>query len=44
MNKIDIKIKILDNNKDGKLPFYATDGSAGMDLTACITEDVVLKP
>jgi len=44
MNKIDIKIKFLDNNKDRKLPFYATEGSAGMDLTACIDEDIVLKP
>ena len=44
MSKIDVKIKFLDNNKERKLPFYATDGSAGMDLTACIDEDVVLKP
>ena len=44
MNKIDVKIKFLDNNKERKLPFYATEGSAGMDLTACIEEDIVLKP
>ena len=44
MNKIDVKIKFLDNNKERKLPFYATEGSAGMDLTACIEDDIVLKP
>jgi len=44
MNKIDVKIKFLDNNKERKLPFYATEGSAGMDLTACLEEDIVLKP
>ena len=44
MNKIDVKIKFLDNNKERKLPFYATEGSAGMDITACLDEDVVLKP
>lgn len=44
MNKIDVKIKFLDNNKERKLPFYATEGSAGMDITACLEEAVVLKP
>ncbi len=44
MNDIEVKIKFLDNNKEKKLPFYATSGSAGMDLTACIDEDIVLKP
>lgn len=44
MENIEVKIKFLDNNKEKKLPFYATEGSAGMDLTACIDEDIVLKP
>ena len=44
MNEINVKIKFLENNKEKKLPFYATKGSAGMDLTACIEEDIVLKP
>ena len=26
------------------MPFYATPGSAGMDLTACIDEPITLKP
>ena len=42
MSKIDVKIKLLENNKEKKLPFYATEGSAGMDLIACIDEDIVL--
>lgn len=44
MNNIDIKIKFLEHNKDKKQPFYATEGSAGMDLSACIEEDIVLAP
>lgn len=37
-----LKIKKL--RDDAKIPFRATDGSAGMDLYACIDEDVVIKP
>ena len=44
MNKVEVKIKFLENNIEKKLPFYATKGSAGMDLTACIKEDLILKP
>ena len=44
MNEIEVKIKFLENNTEKKVPFYATAGSAGMDLTACIEEDIVLKP
>ena len=44
MNEVNVKIKFLENNTEKKLPFYATSGSAGMDLTACIEEDIVLKP
>lgn len=40
----DIKIKFLETNREKVLPFYATPGSAGMDLTACIAEDVTLEP
>jgi len=42
----DIQIRIL-NPKLGTefpLPAYATDGSAGMDLRACIDTPLVLKP
>ncbi len=44
MNQIEVKIKFLDNNTEKKIPFYATSGSAGMDLTACIEEDIVIEP
>lgn len=44
MNEVNIKIKFLENNTEKKLPFYATEGSAGMDLQASIEEDIVLKP
>ncbi len=41
-----IDIKILDPRvgKDFPLPAYATDGSAGMDLRACLTHAVILEP
>ena len=44
MSKIDVKIKFMENNIEKKLPFYATEGSAGMDLIACIEKDIVLHP
>lgn len=40
----DIKIKFLETNREKVIPFYATPGSAGMDLTACLSEDVTLEP
>ncbi len=42
MEKIKLNIKILDNNK--KIPYYATDGSAGMDITAGIDQPLEIKP
>jgi len=44
MNTAEINIKFLDNNKEKEVPFYATEGSAGMDLKAVLEEDVVLEP
>ena len=41
---VDVKIRFLDTNTERVLPFYATSGSAGMDLTACLKEDVTLEP
>lgn len=37
-----VKIKRLEGN-DLELPSYETKNSAGMDLRACITENIVLK-
>ena len=44
MNEVKADIKFLDNNKEKIIPFYATEGSAGMDLKACLDNPVVLKP
>ncbi len=41
MSKISVKII---NKSVNALPEYATEGSAGMDLRASITEAVVMKP
>ncbi|HEX8012418.1 MAG TPA: dUTP diphosphatase [Casimicrobiaceae bacterium] len=39
-----IALKVLDERIRPYLPAYATPGSAGMDLRACIGEPVSLKP
>ncbi|MGD8575746.1 MAG: dUTP diphosphatase [Thiohalophilus sp.] len=41
-----IKLKLLDPRlgHDIPLPDYATDGSAGLDLRACLDESLVLNP
>jgi dUTP pyrophosphatase len=41
-----IKLKILDSRigKEIPLPEYATKGSAGLDLRACVKENMVLAP
>ena len=39
-----IDVKILDARLRDKLPTYATAGSAGLDLRACIDAPVELKP
>jgi len=46
MSKNEHTVKIIRVNADADfdLPEYATPGSAGMDLRACIKESVVLKP
>jgi dUTP pyrophosphatase len=42
MTKLDIKI--LDEKIRDQLPAYATAGSAGLDLRACIDSAITLKP
>ena len=42
MKKLDIRI--LDERIRGQLPSYATGGSAGLDMRACIDEPITLRP
>ena len=44
MNKINIAIKRLDHAQTLDLPFYGTEFSAGLDLSAAIDAEVTLKP
>ncbi len=39
-----IDVKILDPRMKEQMPAYATSGSAGLDLRACIDAPVVIKP
>lgn len=39
-----IDVKILDERLRGQLPQYATPGSAGLDLRACLDKPLVLAP
>ncbi len=41
---LQVDIRILDPRVAGSLPAYATPGSAGLDLRACLDADVVLAP
>ncbi len=38
-----IQIKILDERIQNNIPAYATEGSAGLDLRACIDTDIMVR-
>ncbi|MGY6629472.1 MAG: dUTP diphosphatase [Wenzhouxiangella sp.] len=42
----ELAFKIIDHRLGGEwpLPAYATEGSAGLDMRACLTETLVLQP
>ena len=44
MKKIDVKILDPRVGKEFPLPTYATSGSAGLDLRACLDDAVELAP
>lgn len=41
-----VQLKVLDERlgKTIELPQYATDGSAGLDMRACLDDDIILQP
>tara|TARA_R110001599_G_scaffold34796_7_gene111091 strand:- start:82 stop:543 length:462 start_codon:yes stop_codon:yes gene_type:complete len=41
-----VQVKILDSRLGQSIPMpeYATEGSAGLDLRACLDENIILKP
>jgi dUTP pyrophosphatase len=41
---LNIDIKIIDPRMADQLPAYATPGSAGLDLRACLQESLTLQP
>ena len=41
---VTVRVRRLPHNQDLPLPCYATDGAAGMDLVAAVTEPVIVAP
>lgn len=43
-NPMQVEVKILDERLKSQFPTYATVGSAGLDLRACLSEPLTLQP
>lgn len=43
VGSLDIMVKIKKVRTEAKIPNYATEGSAGLDLSACISEPIIIK-
>ena len=41
---LQIELKILDSRLNENMPAYATSGSAGLDLRACINDTITINP
>ena len=41
---LEIEVRVLDQRVREYLPAYATPGSAGMDLRACVDRELVIEP
>ncbi|NBO11098.1 MAG: dUTP diphosphatase, partial [Methylophilaceae bacterium] len=41
---LQVELKILDDRIKEAMPAYATSGSAGLDLRACIDEAITIQP
>jgi len=44
MDKVILKVKRLNNNKDLPLPSYQSGGSSGLDLCAAVNKEITLQP
>lgn len=44
MDKVAIKFRRLENNRDMPLPRYESEGSSGMDIRAAVKDEVILDP
>jgi dUTP pyrophosphatase len=44
LDKVKIKVKRISNGSDVDLPKYESEGSAGMDIRACVEKPIKLNP